>query len=189
MPRKGDLHINPLRALQFLHSPPQFSQPECWQLHPSLATSTFHWLTLTREGWKEYNSRQREGSLKRFLHHHLRYISAWPLSIDWLHLGTGPHSPDAPRPYLMGPLCPIPNHGSPVVLLNFQMAPKLILLISSGSRKKEPRCICLSDCLHNSTYTFVPLGCGLKTVSYRIPGFHEQFFGVLQAYLVYSKNW
>jgi hypothetical protein len=33
----------------------------------------------------------------------------------------------------------------------------------------------------------VSLGCGLQNVSYRIPGFHEQFSGVLQAYLVYSK--
>jgi hypothetical protein len=38
-----------------------------------------------------------------------------------------------------------------------------------------------------STSTFVPLGCGLQTVFYRIPGFHEQFSGVLQAYTVYSK--
>ena len=28
----------------------------------------------------------------------------------------------------------------------------------------------------------------LQTVSYRIPGFHEQFSGVLQAYVVYSKT-
>ena len=34
---------------------------------------------------------------------------------------------------LTGPLCPISNHGSPVTLLNFQMAPKPKLLISSGS--------------------------------------------------------
>jgi hypothetical protein len=31
------------------------------------------------------------------------------------------------------------NYGSPVTLLKFQMAPKLMLLISSGSKKKEPR--------------------------------------------------
>ena len=36
------------------------------------------------------------------------------------------------------------NHGSPVTLLKFQMAPKLMFLISSGSRKKEPRYACLS---------------------------------------------
>jgi len=30
-------------------------------------------------------------------------------------------------------------YGSPVALLKFQMAPRLILLISSGSKKKEPR--------------------------------------------------
>ena len=64
---------------------------------------------------------------------------------DWLRLGTGLHGPDAPRPYLTGPLCPMSNRGSPVALLKFQMAAKLILLISTGYRKKEPRCICLSE--------------------------------------------
>ena len=32
-----------------------------------------------------------------------------------------------------------------MALLRFQMAPKLIFLISSGSRKKEPRYICLNE--------------------------------------------
>jgi hypothetical protein len=44
-----------------------------------------------------------------------------------------------------GPLCPISNHGSPVALLKFQMVPMLILLISPGSGRKEPRHICLSE--------------------------------------------
>jgi hypothetical protein len=44
----------------------------------------------------------------------------------------------------MGPLCPILIYGSPVALLNFQMASKLILLMSCGS-KKEPRYTCLSE--------------------------------------------
>jgi hypothetical protein len=43
------------------------------------------------------------------------------------------------------PLCPMSTHGSPVALLKLQIAPKLILLISSGSKKKEPRCVCLSE--------------------------------------------
>jgi hypothetical protein len=43
----------------------------------------------------------------------------------------------------MGPLCPISVYGSPVTLLKFQMAPRLILLMSSGS--KEPRYTCLSE--------------------------------------------
>ena len=38
----------------------------------------------------------------------------------------------------MGPLCPISIYGSPVALLKFQMAPRLILLMSSGSKKKSP---------------------------------------------------
>jgi len=45
----------------------------------------------------------------------------------------------------MGRLCPISNYGSPVALLKFQMAPKLILLMSSGSKKKEPRYTCLCE--------------------------------------------
>jgi len=47
---------------------------------------------------------------------------------------------------LRGPLCPISNHGSPVTLLKFQMAPpKPKILISSGSKITEPRCTCLSE--------------------------------------------
>jgi len=45
----------------------------------------------------------------------------------------------------MGPLCPISIYGSPVAFLQFQMAPTLILLMSSGSKKKEHRYTCLSE--------------------------------------------
>jgi len=45
----------------------------------------------------------------------------------------------------MGPLCPISIHGGPVALLKFRMAPRLILLMSSGSKKKEPIYKCLSE--------------------------------------------
>jgi len=44
-----------------------------------------------------------------------------------------------------GPFCPISIYGSPVTLLKFQMTPKLILLMSSGSKKKEPRYTSLSE--------------------------------------------
>jgi hypothetical protein len=44
-----------------------------------------------------------------------------------------------------GPLGPIPIHGSPVALLKFQLAPRLILLMSSGSKKKEPRYARMSE--------------------------------------------
>jgi hypothetical protein len=54
-------------------------------------------------------------------------------------LGTEPHSPDAPRPYLRTFCAPYQNQGSPVALLKLQMAPKLILLTSSGSKKKDHR--------------------------------------------------
>jgi len=46
---------------------------------------------------------------------------------------------------MTGPLCPTSIYGSHVALLKFQMAPRLILLVSSGSKKKEPRCSCLSE--------------------------------------------
>jgi len=46
---------------------------------------------------------------------------------------------------LTGPLCPMSNHGSPVTLQKFQMTPNLILLISSDSKKTEPRYACLSE--------------------------------------------
>jgi hypothetical protein len=65
--------------------------------------------------------------------------------IHWLYLGSEPHGPDAPRPPITGPLCPMLNHGSPKALLKFQMAPKLMLLIFSDSKKKESRCACLSE--------------------------------------------
>jgi hypothetical protein len=99
--------------------------------------------------------------------------------IDWLHLDTGPHGPDAPRPYLTGPLCPLSNHGSPVSLPKFQMAPKLTLLISSGSREKEPRCISLSEAKAShsqrmwgkvSSFTPHPLHSGLSSPSRWIQG-------------------
>jgi len=61
-----------------------------------------------------------------------------------LDLGSSPFSSDAPRPQLMGPLCPISIQGSPVPLLKLQMAPGLILIIS-GTKKKEPRYTCVSE--------------------------------------------
>jgi len=51
----------------------------------------------------------------------------------------------------MGPFCPISIYGSPVDLLKFQMAPKLIRLISSDFKKKEPRytCLCAAKASHS----------------------------------------
>ena len=46
---------------------------------------------------------------------------------------------------MTGPLCPTSNHESPVTLLKFQRAPKPKLLITSGSKTKEPRYACLSE--------------------------------------------
>jgi hypothetical protein len=45
-----------------------------------------------------------------------------------------------------GPHCaPNQNHGGPVALPKLQMAPRPMLLMSPGSKKKEPRCTCLSE--------------------------------------------
>jgi hypothetical protein len=61
----------------------------------------------------------------------------------------------------MGPLCPIWIHGNPVTLPDFQMVPRLTFLISSGSKKREPRwigpsrcSICFSFIMINSLYMF-----------------------------------
>jgi len=45
----------------------------------------------------------------------------------------------------MGPLCPISIYGCPVALLEFQKAPRLMLLMSSHSKKKEPRYAYMSE--------------------------------------------
>jgi len=65
-----------------------------------------------------------------------------------LHFGSSPFCPDAPRPQLMGPLCPISIHGSSVPLLKLQLAPRLILVMSSGTKKKEPRYVWVKPKLH-----------------------------------------
>jgi len=46
---------------------------------------------------------------------------------------------------LTGSLCPISIYGNPVALLKFQKTPKIILLMSSGSKKKDTRYTCLSE--------------------------------------------
>jgi hypothetical protein len=43
------------------------------------------------------------------------------------------------------PLCHMSNQGSPEALLKLQMAPRFILWMSLGSKKKEPRSACLSE--------------------------------------------
>jgi hypothetical protein len=66
--------------------------------------------------------------------------------IDWLvNKGSGPRGPDAPRLYERALCAPNRNHGSPVALPKLQMAPRPMFLMSRGSRKKAPRCICLSE--------------------------------------------
>jgi len=42
-------------------------------------------------------------------------------------------------------MCPVSIQGSPVALQKFQMAPRLTLLMSSGSKENEPRYACLSE--------------------------------------------
>jgi hypothetical protein len=43
-------------------------------------------------------------------------------------------------------LCaPAVSHGSPAALLKFQVLPRLMFLMFSGSKKKEPKYACLSE--------------------------------------------
>ena len=46
---------------------------------------------------------------------------------------------------MTGPLCPTSIYRSPVSLLKLQMAPRFILLMSSGSKEEESRYACLSE--------------------------------------------
>ena len=67
------------------------------------------------------------------------------LLIDRSMLVSEPFGPDEPSPLITGPLCPISDHGSPVALLKPQVVPMLLLLISSGTKKKDARRACLSE--------------------------------------------
>ena len=67
--RKEIYTSTPLMPFSFYTCPPviqPFCTCECayWQLHPSLVTNTFKWLTLARESWKEYKA-GREGEAWR----------------------------------------------------------------------------------------------------------------------------
>ena len=68
-------------------------------------------------------------------------------------MGSSPFGPEARRP-LKGPLCRLDwcrSHGSSLLLIKFQMAPRCRLLTSSGSTKKEPR---LSTSACRQIFTF-----------------------------------
>jgi hypothetical protein len=61
-------------------------------------------------------------------------------------MGLGPFSPNTPRPQQKPALsAPIVTQGSPTALLKRQMAPRVWILISSGSKKGEPRYACLIE--------------------------------------------
>jgi hypothetical protein len=62
------------------------------------------------------------------------------IDLDWVRSLTAPMQLGlTDRPFV-----PISYQGSPAALLKLQMAPKLKLLISSGSKKKDPRYLHLS---------------------------------------------
>jgi hypothetical protein len=72
----------------------------------------------------------------------------------------------------------VPDYRSPVPLAKFQMAPIPSALISSGSKKKEPRCACISEAkashLHkmwteisSSVPYFLQMGLLLSPITYR----------------------
>jgi len=60
-------------------------------------------------------------------------------------LGSGPHIPDAPRPHFDKPFVPHVKSWEPCYFTEIPNGPQLMLLISSGSRKKEPIYACLSE--------------------------------------------
>jgi hypothetical protein len=99
-----------------------------------------------------YRWKQLPGTCRILAHWHVPHLGeasfnllTYSWLIDWLMLGSEPHSPDAPRPYEQALCAPYQNQGSPVALPKPQMAPKLILLTSSGSKKKDPRYLYLSE--------------------------------------------
>ena len=74
--------------------------------------------------------------------------------------------------------CSVLNYRSPVPLSEFQMAPILSFLISSGSKKKEPRYVCLSEAkashshkiwteISSSVPHFLQVGLLLSPIVYR----------------------
>jgi hypothetical protein len=76
-------------------------------------------------------------------------VTVWQFShswlIDWLIVLWGR---DLTAPMHLGfnwPFMPHVNQRSPKAPLKFQMAPVLSFLLSSGSKRKEPRYVCLSE--------------------------------------------
>ena len=64
------------------------------------------------------------------------------MSQDRIESGFEPFRSRCTKAFLTGPLCPInccPSHGSPVPVIKVQIDPRLRLLTSSGSNKKEPK--------------------------------------------------
>ena len=75
-------------------------------------------------------------------------------------MGLSPFGRTAPKP-LDRPFVPhtlMPSHGSPVPLQKFQIALKLRLQTSSGPKKKEPKCYCLSKSPVNEPLPGSPTG-------------------------------
>jgi hypothetical protein len=54
-------------------------------------------------------------------------------------------NPEALRPQVMGPLCPDCLSWEPCHFTKGPDCPRFIFLMFSGSRKKEPKCACLSE--------------------------------------------
>jgi hypothetical protein len=98
---------------------------------------------------------------------------------EW-YLGSSHSGPDAPRPS-KSPFVPhnlLLGYRSPVPLSKFQMAPILRFIISSGYKKKEPRCARPSEAkashahkmwteLSSSEPHFLQMGLLLVPITYR----------------------
>jgi hypothetical protein len=70
--------------------------------------------------------------------HYDRLNGIWVRALPWANAPRPSNKPFVPHILILG-------YRSPVPLPKFQMAPILSFLIYSGSKKKEPRCACLSD--------------------------------------------
>ena len=94
--------------------------------------------------------------------------------------------PTAPRP-LDKPLVPhtqMPSHGSPVPLLMFQIAPRLRLLTSSGSKEKGPKYYSLSKSPVKEPPDRFPKGVPME----RVARFRSLLLRISRALLLLSKS-
>jgi hypothetical protein len=112
-----------------------------WNLDANVSYAPF---TVFHGLWNYFTANTNKGSV--ILHIKIHFPNQMATLTDWM-IGIWVQALTVPMHLgLNGPFVPhnlISIHGSPVPLLKFQMAPRPKLLMSSGSKKKEPRYKCL----------------------------------------------